>query len=229
LRQIDFFLDPMCPFCWITSKWIRMVREPRDLEVTWRFISLQMLNEDNYDNLPEGYRNGHARGLEYLRVAAAVREAVGNQGVGEFYEALGNAIWETAPDGATTKAELMTHHVTPLDLVVVLKSVGLDGELAMARSDEGFDDLIRKETGIALERAGKDVGTPIISFDPPNGPAFFGPVISKLPADQEQAVALWDALSTMATFPGFAELKTSLRAMPDTALLNRHAALPDGA
>jgi hypothetical protein len=229
LRQIDFFLDPMCPFCWITSKWVRMVRESRDLDVTWRFISLRMLNEDNYDNLPEGYREGHKRGLEYLRVAAAVREAAGNQAVSTFYEALGNAIWETAPDSATTKAELMTHHATALDLVPVLESVGLDARLATAASDEGFDDLIRKETTIALERAGKDVGTPIISFDPPDGPAFFGPVISQLPADQEQAVALWDALSTMATFPGFAELKTSLRAMPDTALLNRHAALPDGA
>ncbi len=229
MRQLDFFLDPMCPFCWMTSKWIRTVREHRDLDITWRFISLRVLNEGNYDNLPEGYVDGHDRGFEYLRVAAAVRDTEGNEAVGRFYEALGTAIWETVPtgpDAPTTKPELMAHHHTARDLVPVLEGVGLDGALALSRSDGGFDDLIRKETAIALERTGKDLGTPIMTFDAPDGPGIFGPVMSSLPETLEESLALWDAVVTMVDFPGFAELKRSLKSMPDTAVLNRLGELP---
>ena len=60
---------------------------------------------------------------------------------------------------------------------------------------------------------GRDVGTPIIQFQPPAGIAFFGPVISRLPSAAE-AVPLWDNVLGLASFPGFAELKRSLRERP---------------
>ncbi len=86
-------------------------------------------------------------------------------------------------------------------------------ELADALDDESWDVTIRQETDEALGLTGKDVGTPIIQFRPPDGVAFFGPVISRLPAP-EQAVELWDHVVGLASFPGFAELKRSLRELP---------------
>ena len=80
--------------------------------------------------------------------------------------------------------------------------------------------MLREETTSALARAGRDVGTPIIAIDPPNGPAFFGPVISRVPSDEE-AVELWHAVMTLAKWPGFAELKRTLREMPQLPLLAR--------
>jgi hypothetical protein len=63
---------------------------------------------------------------------------------------------------------------------------------------------------------GKDVGTPIIHFQPPTGVAFFGPVISRLP-NPDNAARLWDHVVALAGFPGFAELKRSLRERPQLA------------
>ena len=76
--------------------------------------------------------------------------------------------------------------------------------------------MIRAETDEALALTGKDVGTPIIHFQPPTGVAFFGPVISRLPGDAD-AVRLWDHVVGLACFPGFAELKRSLREQPQLA------------
>jgi len=90
-----------------------------------------------------------------------------------------------------------------------------------ALDDEAFDPQIQRETDEALALTGKDVGTPIIQFQPPDGMAFFGPVISRLPSPDD-AVRLWDHVAGLATFPGFAELKRSLREMPQLpAFANR--------
>ena len=100
----------------------------------------------------------------------------------------------------------------------MLDEVGLPVDLVRRLDDEGFDDGIRRETDEALELTGKDVGTPIIHFRPPDGVAFFGPVISRLP-DEESAVRLWDHVVGLAGFPGFAELKRSLREAPQLPAL----------
>lgn len=91
---------------------------------------------------------------------------------------------------------------------------GLAPELSAAAADPAWDAIIRAETNEALERTGGDVGTPVLSFRPPHGPAFFGPVISEVPSDD--AVVLWETVETLANWPSFAELKRGLRAFPDT-------------
>jgi hypothetical protein len=101
-----------------------------------------------------------------------------------------------------------------------LRAAGLPERFAAAADDDSFDEVLRAETAEALTRAGKDVGTPIVAVSPPDGPAFFGPVISRIPTGDE-AVALWDAVMTLASWPGFAELKRSLREMPPLRVYSR--------
>jgi hypothetical protein len=98
----------------------------------------------------------------------------------------------------------------------LLRDAGLPTDLAEALDDPGYDDEIRTETEEALTLTGRDVGTPILHFQPPDGTAFFGPVISRLP-DPDDAAALWDHVVGLASFPGFAELKRSLRERPQLA------------
>lgn len=225
MPDVEVFFDPVCPFCWQTSKWVRQVARLRDLEVHWRFISLRFLNEPDeqgndtgvYEGQPDAYRQTHLEGTRLLRVAAAVRQAHGHEAVGRFYEALGTRLWETEIPGVTGFEDVLAHHARPIDPAEVLATVGLPEVLAVERDDERHDALLREETGTALARAGEDVGTPVVSFSPPDGPAFFGPVISELPPDDE-ALAMWDAIALLARTPGFAELKRSLRTLPDVAV-----------
>ncbi|HEV7827106.1 MAG TPA: DsbA family protein [Mycobacteriales bacterium] len=204
--DVDFFFDPVCPFAWITSRWVVEVAERRELAVTWRFISLRLLNADKdyATHFPPGYTEGHTLGLRLLRVAAATREAAGNEAVGRLYTELGQRIHREGAglmqlgEGGAEKA---------------LAAAGLPAELAAAADDERFDAVLTAETTLALDRAGPDVGTPIVTFGPPDGPSFFGPVLSRVPRGQD-AVDLWDATERLARFPGFAELKRALREPP---------------
>jgi hypothetical protein len=103
--------------------------------------------------------------------------------------------------------------------------MGLPAELATAADDDRWDAELDAETELALSRTGRDVGTPIITFAPPHGVSFFGPVISRIPSDEE-AVPLWNAVLTLAQFPGFAELKRSLREAPQLRILGHLSATP---
>lgn len=215
--DIDFFFDPVCPFCWVTSQWVRSVQSQRGLRVEWRFISLRLLNDTPgaYDGKPARYPDAHQRGRQMLRVAAAARHAHGPDVVGPLYKALGQAIWEAQPPVAPQFDAVLEHTATAGDLEAILQRVGLPTELAAAADDDAWDGELRAETNEAIERTGGDVGTPIVSFDPPEGPAFFGPVLSEPPAD-EDALTLWDAVETLARWPTFAELKRGLRTFPNT-------------
>jgi 2-hydroxychromene-2-carboxylate isomerase len=211
--DIHFHFDPVCPFAWLTSRWVRSVARQRDYEVDWRFISLRLINEHiDYDtHFPPEYEHGHTAGLRMLRVCAAARERYGREVMGDLYTALGGSVFDVDPptDQAAYRAGMGAREtVEPL-----LRSLGLDASLADALDDESWDQVIRGETDEALERTGRDVGTPIIAYEPPDGPAFFGPVISRVPSD-EDALRLWDAVLELTSFPGFAELKRSLRERP---------------
>lgn len=107
----------------------------------------------------------------------------------------------------------------------VLDAAGLPRGYADALEDTSWDALLDEETELALSRTGRSVGTPIITFGPPEGVSFFGPVISRVPSDDD-AVRLWDAVTTLAAFPGFAELKRSLREVPQLPILGGGAAVP---
>ncbi|MDQ6715211.1 MAG: hypothetical protein M3Z83_03775 [Actinomycetota bacterium] len=212
--DITFYFDPVCPFAWMTSKWVRQVMAQRDYRVDWRFISLRMVNARvDYDShFPPEYEVGHTAGLRLLRVAARARADHGREAVGPLYAAMGRHIFDTPRAGADTP-EVREHRGTREFVEPILVEAGLPASLVTALDDDSFDLQIRAETDEALALTGKDVGTPILHFQPPDGVAFFGPVISRLPA-QEDAVRLWDHVIGLAQFPGFAELKRSLREKP---------------
>ena len=209
--DIHFHFDPVCPFAWLTSRWVEQVAAQRDYRVDWQFISLRMLNKhiDYEAHFPPGYEEGHNAGLRLLRVCAAARDAHGRDAMGPLYTQLGSDLFDTPQgDGEEHAPRGTAEHVAPL-----LEAAGLPVSLTDALHDESWDAVIETETDDALRRTGKDVGTPIIHFEPPDGVAFFGPVISRLPTD-EQAVELWDHVVALASFPGFAEMKRSLRERP---------------
>lgn len=208
--DLHFWFDPVCPFAWMTSKWVRLVAEQREYRVEWRLISLRLLNRHvDYDaQFPPGYQAGHTSGLHLLRVAARARAEHGAPALDPLYAALGRHVFEDpagqpAPERVTSRPFLEQ----------VLAQAGLPADLAAAVDDASWDVEIQEETDAALRLTGKDVGTPILHFRPPGGTAFFGPVISRLP-DRDEAVELWDHVIGLAGFAGFAELKRSLRERP---------------
>lgn len=216
--DIEFFFDPACPFCWVTSRWVEEVRRERPLDVRWRLISLRLLNEEPgaYDDKPDLYPAEHERGLEMLRVCAAVRDAEGEDVLGDLYTAMGEAVWGAEPAGPSFD-DVLADVAEGRDLRAILERAGLDPSYAEAAADDRWDDVLRAERDEALERVGGDVGTPIVSLSPPDGPAFFGPVIAEPPTGHE-AVELWEAVETLGRWPGFAELKRTLRDFPRTPL-----------
>jgi hypothetical protein len=218
VSDLHFYFDPVCPFAWMTSKWVRRVQAARDYTVDWRFISLRLVNEhvDYAARFPPEYEAGHTAGLRLLRLAAAVRDEHGRAAVGDLYAALGAAVFdvEPVPDDAGAHARRGTaEFVAP-----VLAGLGLPAGLAAALDDPARDAVVRAETEEALALTGRDVGTPILHVEPPSGLAFFGPVISRLPSEAE-SVELWDHVVALARFPGFAELKRSLRELPQLRAL----------
>jgi hypothetical protein len=218
--DINFYFDPVCPFAWMTSKWVRQVQAQRDYTVDWRFISLRLINaEVDYDRqFPPEYEAGHTAGLRLLRVAARARAQHGRAAMEPLYAAFGEHIFDTALDSEDPRNEgtVRERRGTREFAEPILAQAGLPLELADAVDDDSWDLEIRQETDEALSLTGKDVGTPIIHFEPPAGVAFFGPVISRLPRD-DSAVQLWDHVVGLARFPGFAELKRSLREQPQLA------------
>jgi hypothetical protein len=207
MADLEFFWDPVCPWAWLTSRWVLHVTEERPMDVDWRFISLRIVNQDR-DYATEfrpGYERGHTRGLELLRVAAAVRESVGREAVLPLYTVLGRVIHlERAPDAFDD----------PSGIEAVLDELGYPVALGAAATSTDHDELIAGETQEALDRCGGNIGTPVLSFTPPDGPSFFGPVINKAPKGQA-AVDLWDAVVALGSNPHFSELKRSTRGRPD--------------
>jgi hypothetical protein len=200
----EFFIDTVCPWCWITSRWVTNVQAERNLKVRWRFISLKFLNEDRSDSYSEKHRAGHFMALRILRVCHAVREAEGNDALGRLYTAIGTAIHTNG--GSRSESFVLEDAIR-----MCLKEAELDEAYVAHLDDESHDAPLREETELALSRTGPDVGTPIITFHPDTDRAssLFGPVIPKAPKADE-AVALWDAVETLAK-SGVAEIKRTLR------------------
>jgi len=213
--DVEFFWDPVCPWAWITSRWVDEVARLRGLSVDWRFIGLRLLNKDrDYEkDFPAGYPAVHGTGLKLLRVAAAIREAEGRGRMGALYTQFGGDLHVRG-----RRDELINNFEAGFP--DYLRSVGIEDPFGSAANDDRWDAVLQAETDEALGRTGKDVGTPIISFTR-NGEqySFFGPVMSRVPRGDD-ALRLWDAVWEVATFPGMAELKRSLRERPqlDTSL-----------
>ena len=212
--HLDFFFDPVCPFAWQTSQWIRQVAGMRHLNVNWRFICLRIVNDaKDYDaSFPDHYREAHEYGRGLLRVCAAVRDVYGPEPIGRLYESLGTALWNQAPASGDSVGEWALSR--PGELATVLGELGLPTALAGETENASWDTVLRAETDLAIGRAGSDLGTPILTFDPPDGLSFFGPVISALPRNDE-ALDIFEAVQTLARFESFAELKRTIRAPLD--------------
>jgi 2-hydroxychromene-2-carboxylate isomerase len=216
--DLHFYFDPVCPFAWMTSTWVRQVMAARDYRVEWRFISLRLVNaEVDYDaHFPSDYEFGHTQGLRMLRAAASARAQFGLDAVDALQRSFGEHIFEIPPweSPAHRRATLGS----PQHIAAILAEAGLPGELSEALDDPSWDKVVMAETTEALALTGKDVGTPILHVDPPDGVAFFGPVISRRPSD-DQAAELWDHVLALTRFPGFSELKRSLRERPQLPVL----------
>ncbi|MFM8482916.1 MAG: DsbA family protein [Actinomycetota bacterium] len=209
MTDLEFFFDPICPWAWITSRWVVEVQGLRSYDVRWRPISLKVLNQhQTADWYTPEYRTMHSIGHQNLRVAAALDDRLGNQAMGAFYTALGTA-------GHTNGRRQDFMENSRGFTAECLTTAGLPGAFVEYLDDESLDAGIVASTETALERTGRDVGTPVLTFHPgaENEGSFFGPVIARIPRGDE-ALRLWNAVEIVATTPGVAELKRSLRGSP---------------
>ncbi|CUR58231.1 thioredoxin, DSBA-like [metagenome] len=191
MTQADFWFDPLCPFAWITSRWILEVEEVRDISVSWHVMSLAYLNKDK--DIPDEYREMLKPAWGPVRVCIAAAQAHGDDVLLPLYTAMGNRI------------HLEKQPITRELILASLEEVGLLVALADAMDDSSLDDAVAKSHHLGMDQVGEDVGTPTIAFE---GVAFFGPVLSKIPRG-EDAGRLWDGCVTVASFPYFYELKRS--------------------
>lgn len=197
--RVDFWFDPICPWAWMTSRWITEVSRHRDLDLTWHIMSLSVLNEGR--DLDEHYRDLMDRGWGPARVVNAAAQRHGQSVVGDLYTALGTRIHpggERDFDAAIAGA---------------LGDVGLESDLAAYAHTDDLDASLRASHAEGIELVGQDVGTPIVAI---NGRGYFGPVITPAPTGDE-ALRLFDGLVLLTSVDGFYELKRTRDAGPQFA------------
>ena len=197
--QADFWFDPVCPFAWITSRWIGEVEAVRDIRTVWHVMSLAVLNEGR--DLEPAYREAMDNAWGPVRVIIAAQEQHGDHVVKPLYDAMGSQIH----DGGQKDFAIV--------ISKALAECGLPAGLADAATSDGFDPQLRASHGEGISLVGQDVGTPVVAF---NGTAFFGPVLTRIPRG-EQAGQLWDASVTLASYPHFFEIKRSRTESPQFA------------
>jgi predicted DsbA family dithiol-disulfide isomerase len=195
--KVDFWFDPLCPWAWMTSRWVLEVEKVRPISASFHIMSLAYLNEDK--DIPDDYREGLAKAWGPVRVVTAAAQAHGQEVVLPLYTALGNRIHL---EGRDIDRSLIEDALT---------EVGLPTSLADAMDSTDFDDAVKKSHHAGMDQVGMEVGTPVIAVE---GVAFFGPVVTPAPKG-EAAAKLWDGVLLVAATPGFYELKRTRTKGPD--------------
>ena len=194
---VDFWFDPLCPWAWMTSRWLLEAAQVRDLEPRFHVMSLGVLNEGR--DLPEDYRKGLERSWGPVRVCIAAAAKEGDEVLLPLYTAIGNRIHleQRQPDRTLVEE--------------ALEEVGLARDYADAMDSDEHDAALRASHQRAMDLVGDDVGTPVIAVD---DVAIFGPVVTPAPKG-EAAGRLWDGVLLVTSTPGFYELKRSRTKGPD--------------
>jgi 2-hydroxychromene-2-carboxylate isomerase len=190
--RVDFWFDPICPWAWITSRWMLEVEKVRPVTTVWHVMSLAALNESK-EGLSERYREAMRKAWGPVRVLIAAEQAHGPQALLPLYTALGTRFHqEKAPRDRETVSAALTE-------------AGLPAGLADAMDSTSYDEAVRASHTEGIERVGTDVGTPIITV---GKMSVFGPVVSPIPRG-EDAGRLWDGVLLISGVDGFFELKRS--------------------
>ena len=191
---VDFWFDPVCPYSWTASRWLREVAALRPLEVRHHVMSLYVVNERRTDVAPE-YRRNVEQSRGPSRVAMALAERCGSDALSRFYTAFGELVFDVwrRPTGEEY------HRVVRS----ALSSLGLPVDLEDAMEDPGLDAALRRSTEAGLAPVGGEVGTPTTHID---GTAFFGPVLNAIPRG-EDALRVFEGARLLAGYPEFFELK----------------------
>ncbi|GAB4100238.1 disulfide bond formation protein DsbA [Sinomonas halotolerans] len=195
-QKADFWFDPACPFAWVTSRWIGEVEKVRSIEMDWHVMSLSVLNEGR--ELEHDYQRFLDENWGPVRVIVAASELHGREHIKPLYDAMGTLIHE---EGVGDRPEVIR---TALD------RVGLPAELARFADSDEYDPQLRASHKEGIGKVGQEVGTPIVAF---NGTAFFGPVLTRVPRD-EDAGRIWDASVALAEYPHFFEIKRTRTERP---------------
>ncbi len=197
---VDFWFDPLCPWAWITSRWLHEVAAVRPVTPRWRVMSLAVLNEGR-DDLSDDYREFLRGAWAPVRVCIAAARANGPEVLGPLYTAIGNRV------------HVMQQTASAETLRAALVDAGLDPDLAAAGESGEFDEELRASHEEAMKLVGTEVGTPVVGID---GKAFFGPVVTPIPRGEE-AGRLFDAVRMLTDVDGFYELKRSRDRKPQVA------------
>ncbi|MEU3397519.1 protein-disulfide isomerase-like protein with CxxC motif [Streptomyces filamentosus] len=200
----EFFFDPLCPWAWMTSRWMLEVEKVRPVDVNWKVMSLAVLNEHRLDEVPAEYREMlETKAWGPVRVVIAAQQLHGDEVVGKLYTALGTRFHNNG-EGPTREA-----------IAGALKDVGLPEDLVEYADKDTYDAELRASHQEGIGKVGEDVGTPVIAVPGPDGDevAFFGPVVTPTPRG-EAAARLWDGTLLVASTPGFYEIKRTRTAGP---------------
>uniref|UniRef100_A0AAU2K0Q4 Disulfide bond formation protein DsbA n=1 Tax=Streptomyces sp. NBC_00049 TaxID=2903617 RepID=A0AAU2K0Q4_9ACTN len=198
--QVPFWFDPLCPWAWVTSRWLVHVENVRPVQADWRIMSLAYLNLEQRggEGLSDRYRALMESAWGSVRVCAAASEHSGRNVLGPLYTAIG------------TRLHNQRRREDPTVITEALAETGLPASLAGAATSTEFDQLIKDSHHEAFDEVGLDVGTPVLRI---GGKALFGPVLQQAPRG-EAAGQLWDGLVMVAATDGFFELKRSRNAKP---------------